>query len=215
MVAQTKHASLAEFLALPDDGNLHEYVRGEVRSMPPPKGRHGLVEAEVIGAIYRYLDEKARQLGWTPEQGLERRSRLVGFVAGGVFGLQFSLPDDPHHVRGADGVYVTPEQYVRVTWHEGQYFPEVPPLVIEVISPSESATDVNEKVQDYLAGGARRVWCIYAERQRVHIEDAEAPRRVLRRDDILTDEELLPGFALPLSCLFESPDADETLPSDV
>ncbi|HZS92098.1 MAG TPA: Uma2 family endonuclease [Chloroflexota bacterium] len=215
MVAQTKHASLDEFLALPDDGNLHEYVRGEVRSMPPPKGQHGLVEIELLSAINRYLEHRAGQLGWVPGHGLRARRRLVGFVAGGVFGLQFSLPDDPHQVRGADGVYVTPEQYARVTWHEGQYFPEVPPLVIEVISPSESATDVNEKVQDYLAGGARRVWCIYAERQRVHIEDAEAPRRVLRRDDILTDEELLPGFALPLSCLFESPDADETLPSDV
>ncbi len=205
MVAQAKRMSLDEFLALPDDGNLHEFVRGEVRSMPPPKGRHGLVEAEVIGAIYRYLDEKARQLGWTPEQGLERRSRLVGFVAGGEFGLQFSLPDDSHQVRGADGVYVPAGQYARVAWGDSSYFPEVPPLVIEVISPSETATDVSEKVQDYLAGGARRVWCVYPERRTVHIHDAGAPTRVLRRDDALADEELLPGFALPLSYLFSSP----------
>ncbi len=208
MVAQAKRMSLDEFLALPDDGNLHEFVRGEVRSMPPPKGRHGLVEAEVIGAIYRYLDEKARQLGWTPEQGLERRSRLVGFVAGGEFGLQFSLPDDSHQVRGADGVYVPAGQYARVAWGDSSYFPEVPPLVIEVISPSETATDVSEKVQDYLAGGARRVWCVYPERRTVHIHDAGAPTRVLRRDDVLADEELLPGFALPLSYLF-SPPLDE------
>jgi Uma2 family endonuclease len=209
MVAEPRRMSLAEFLALPDDGNLHEFVRGEVRSMPPPKGRHGLVEAEVIGAIYRYLDDRARQLGWTPEQGLERRRRLVGVVAGGEFGLQFSLPDDPHQVRGADAAYVPAEQYARVTWEERSYFPEVPPLVIEVISPSESATDVNEKVQDYLAGGARRVWYFYPERQTVHIHDAEAPTRVVHRDEVLTDEELLPGFALPLSYLFSPAPAAE------
>ncbi len=37
MVVQTKHISLDEFMALPDDGNRHEFVRGEVRTMPPAK----------------------------------------------------------------------------------------------------------------------------------------------------------------------------------
>lgn len=204
MVAQPKRTSLAEFLALPDDGNLHEYVRGEVRVMPPPKGRHGRIETAVISAIDRYLDDQARDLGWTPEQGLEKRDRLVGFAAGGEFGLQFSVPDDRHQIRGADGVYVPAEQYAAVSWGERDYFPEVPRLVIEVISLSESATDVNEKVQDYLAGGAHRVWCIYPTRRAVHIHDADAPTQVMRPDDVLSDEELLPGFALPLRYIFSA-----------
>jgi Uma2 family endonuclease len=184
--------------------------------MPLPKGRHGRIEVGITAAIDRYLEDRALNLGWQPDQGLEARDRLAGFVAGGEFGLQFSVPDDPHQVRGADAVYVPAEQYARVTWGDGLYFPEVPALVIEIISPSESATDVNEKVQDYLAGGARRVWCVYPERQWVHIEDADAPRRVLRRDEMLTDKELLPGFALPLSYLF--PAGNEPVgpvPSDV
>ena len=52
---------------------------------------------------------------------------------------------------------------------------EVAHLVIEVISASETATDVGEKVQDYLAGGARRVWCVYPLLRTVHIHDADAP----------------------------------------
>ena len=205
MVVQSRRMSLAAFMALPDDGNLHEFVRGEVRVMPPPKGRHGRVETALLAAIDRYLDERARALGWDPAHGLDARDRLVGFVAGGEFGMQFSVPDDPNQVRGADGVYVPAEQYARVAWDEQTYFPEVAHLVIEVISPSETATDVAEKVQDYLAGGARRVWCVYPRLRTVHIHDADGPTRVVRWDSNVTDEELLPGLALPLKAIFPAP----------
>jgi Uma2 family endonuclease len=202
MVTIAKTTSLEEFLALPDDGNRHEFVRGEVRVMPPPKGAHGRIEVAVLAAIDRYLEEKAVALGWEAEQGPDAHSRLVGFVAGGEFGMQFSLPDDPNQIRGADGAYVTAEQYIQAEWDEESYFPVVPALVIEVISQSERAEDVDEKVQDYLAGGAQRVWCIYPRLRRVHIYDKAAPTQVLRRGDHLTDEELLPGFRFPLSRIF-------------
>lgn len=202
MIAQQKPMTVEEFLALPDDGNRHEFVRGEVRVMPPPKGDHGVLEFEVLAAIDRYLLARAHDLGWTPDQGPHARYSMVGMVGSGEFGLQFSLPDDPDQIRGADGVYVPTEQYGRLIWDRRSYFPEVPHLVIEIISPSEAAFDINEKVQDYLAGGARRVWCVYPDRATVHVHDVGGPTRVLHRDDTLADEELLPGFALPLQHVF-------------
>ncbi len=57
-------------------------------------------------AIDRHLEAHARALGWEPHQGIHVRYELVGFVGGGEFGLQFSLPDDVQQVRGADGVYI-------------------------------------------------------------------------------------------------------------
>jgi Uma2 family endonuclease len=202
MVAQPAKANVAEFLTLPEDGNRHELVRGELRVMPPPKGAHGLVETVLLARLDRYLDERALALGWSLSQGLDARSRLVGFVAGGEFGLQYALPDDPNQIRGADGVYVPPAQLARVGWTGSEYFPEVPMLVIEVVSPSERADDLAEKIQDYLAGGARRVWCVYSERRFIQIYAADAPTRVVRGEELLTDDELLPGFALPLNLLF-------------
>ena len=202
MVAQPKRMSVAEFMALPDDGNRHELVRGELRIMPPPGSRHGLVETAVLAALDRSLDNRARAAGWEPQQGIAARHRLVGFVAGGEFGLQFAVPDDPNQIRGADGVYVPPEQLATVSWDPEGYFPAVPHLVIEVISASEKAADVAEKVQDYLAGGAHRVWCVYPQHHTVHIHDAAAPTHVVRGAESLTDEELLPGFALPLNLIF-------------
>ncbi len=210
MVALSKPIGVEEFMSLPDDGNRHELVRGEVRVMPPPKGKHGFIEAAISAAMDRYLDSRAQALDWTPEQGPDSRARLVGFVAVGEFGMQFSLPDDPVQIRGADGAYVAPEQYARVaaSWTDETYFPEVPHLVVEVISPSETAADVEEKVQDYLDGGARRVWCIYPKRRRVHVHADDGLTRVVRWDEDLTDDALLPGFSLPLRHIFLAPPQD-------
>jgi len=200
---ETRPMTVAEFMALPDDGNRHELVRGELRIMPPPKGVHGLIEAAVVAAIDRYLDNKARGLGWNERQGIMARNKLAGFVAGGEFGMQFTLPDDPNQIRGADAAYVPADQFASVSWDRKEYFPAVPHLVIEVISSSERADDIIEKVQDYLTGGARRVWCLYPARRAVYIHDADGPMRVVRgADAVLTDDELLPGFSVPLNMFF-------------
>lgn len=202
MVAQSKRMTLEEFLSLPDDGNAHELVRGEVRTMPPSKGMHGVVEAAIIAAIDRYLYDGAAALGWDPGQGIGARNALVGHVGGGELGLQFAVPDDPTMVRGADAVYVPPEQLSAVTWEPHEYFPAVPALVVEVIGETDKASAVSEKVQDYLAGGARRVWCVYPDQRAVYIHDADAPTRVVRGEALLGDEELLPGFTLALGMVF-------------
>jgi len=200
---ETRPMTVAEFMALPDDGNRHELVRGELRIMPPPKGVHGLIEAAVVAAIDRYLDNKARGLGWNERQGIMARNKLAGFVAGGEFGMQFTLPDDPNQIRGADAAYVPADQFASVSWDRKEYFPAVPHLVIEVISSSERADDIIEKVQDYLTGGARPGWCLYPARRAVYIHDADGPMRVVRgADAVLTDDELLPGFSVPLNMFF-------------
>ncbi len=91
MVPHMGSLILAGFMALPEDGYRHEFVRGNVRVMPP-KSRHGLVETKLLAAIDRYLDARARSLGWQPEQGSDACHALVGFVAGGECGMQFALP---------------------------------------------------------------------------------------------------------------------------
>jgi Uma2 family endonuclease len=201
MTTQTKQMTVAEFMALPDDENRHELVRGELRTMPPPKGMHGLIEARILEELGIYLRERARQSGWQPREGPDARDRTAGFAAGGEFGIQFATPDDPHQIRGADVAYIPPEQMARVAWNGVDYFPAVPALVVEVVSATDRADAVAEKVQDYLAGGARRVWCVYPQRRFAHIYDPDRPLRAVHEDESLTDEELLPGFALSLAAI--------------
>jgi Uma2 family endonuclease len=205
MPSVTKSLSVDEFLALPDDGMQHELVRGELRTMPPSKGRHGVYQAVLVAALDRYLSARAARERWTEEDGPDARDALVGVAAVGEVGLQFAVPDDPRMIRGADAVYIPPEQLARVGWAEDDYFHGVPALVVEVVSASDRPDDVAEKIQDYLAGGARRVWCLYPRRRVVHIHDANAPTQVVRAGEVLRDEELLPGFALPVEALFPAP----------
>jgi len=60
---------------------------------------------------------------------------------------------------------------------------------------------VAEKVQDYLRGGARRVWCVYPRIRGIHIHALDAPSRIIEWPEMLTDD-IIPGFALPLNQLF-------------
>jgi len=200
----TQHLTYKDLSALSDDGDLHELVRGEVRRMPPPKGKHGDVEAAVVEAIGRYLHTRAISLGWQETDGRNARNRLVGQLASGEQGIRFSLPDDSDQVRGVDVLYLSPAQYVR---HEAvladEYIPEVPALCVEIISPSQSADDVDEKVQDYLAGGAEIVWCLFPRRRTVTIYTADHGMRTIPPGGVLDGGAVLPGLAIPLSALFD------------
>jgi Uma2 family endonuclease len=192
-----------DLMAQPDDGYLHELVRGEIRRMPPPKARHGRVEIALGSAIDHYLEHRAIALGWSEEGDLDSRDRLVGCPMVGEAGMRFSLPDDPDQVRGADVLYLTPEQVAR---HEQAiatgYIPEVPALVAEVVSPSDKQRDVDEKVADYLAGGAQLVWLLRPNTRTGVVYSPDAEPRMIRFDGVLDGEDVLPGFSVPLKRLF-------------
>ena len=185
-----------DLMALPDDGNLHELVRGEIICMPPPKTRHGLVETALIEAIGRYLDDRAVALGWEKRQGRAARHRLVGRTVGGEAGVRFSLPDDPDQTRGLDAGYLTPDQATRLeSLPDDEYIREMPALVAEVISPSESAEYINEKVADYFGGGARLVWLLYPKTRTVTVWHPDWQAYTIPRGGSLDGEDVLPGFA--------------------
>jgi len=203
MTAQVGRMSVEEFEMVLTDGRRHELVRGEVRTMPPSKGDHGFIEFAVLAVIDRYLEARAVSLGWDATTGDQaERDALVGRVGSGDVGLRFAVPDDPGQIRGADGVYVAPDQVTGIAWAEGEYFPGVPALVIEVVSQTDRADHIAEKVQDYLAGGARRVWVLYPRQRAIHVHDADYPTRVVRGTDNLTDDDLFPGLVIPLGRVF-------------
>jgi Uma2 family endonuclease len=196
-------ATYDDLMALPDDGYLHELVRGEIRRMPPPNGRHSHIEAAVVGAIGRYLHARALSLGWQEDQGLAARDRLVGYLGSGEQGIRFPVPDDPDQVRGVDVLYLTPAQFARhAAVLADEYIPEVPALCVEIISPTQSAEEVDERVQDYLAGGAVLVWCLFPRRRTVTVFSPDRAPHTIRTGGVLSGDSVLPGLAIPLTLLF-------------
>jgi Uma2 family endonuclease len=203
MATTTRHMTYDDLMAMPEDDALHELIRGEIWRMPPPKGKHGLFEARLVAAIDRYLSGHAMARGWDERQGSDARDLLVGAVAGGEVGIRFSLPDDSDQVRGLDVCYLSPEQVARhAGGRDDEYFGEVPALVAEVISLSETASYVDEKVRDYLAGGARLVWLLYPKTRTVQVFRPGEPMVVRMLGDLLDGADVLPGFSVAVASLF-------------
>ena len=87
----------------------------------------------------------------------------------------------------------------------GNAWEVLPDLCVEVVSPTDRAEDVQEKVVEYVAAGVRLVWLIYPRLQTAHVYEAADRVRVLGRGDALDGGAVLSGFTLPLAELFPPP----------
>jgi Uma2 family endonuclease len=192
-----------DLMAQPDDGYLNELVRGEILRMPPPKEDHGCVEAALVEAIGRYLDDRALALGWEKSHGRAARNRLVGRLLSGDVGMRFSVPDDPDQLRGLDVCYLSAEEVARLrAVPTAEYLVEMPALVAEVISPSETASYINEKVNDLLRGGAQMVWLFYPKTRTVMVLRPDGSARMIPAGGLLDGNDVLPGFTVELASIF-------------
>ena len=80
--------------------------------------------------------------------------------------------------------------------------PFAPDIAIEILSPSESAIDLNRKINEYSSSGSREVWVIDYKNDELFIHGDEKSVRLIRGSDELSTP-LLPGFAIRLSDLFK------------
>jgi Uma2 family endonuclease len=166
-----------QFEQFPDDGMRHELDEGELISTPPAFGEHGQIQA-ATGSILRSF-VRPRSLG------------LV-FVSTG-----FRLSHDT--VRGPDVSFIRAERASALDLK--RRFECAPDLAIEIISPSETATEIAHKVRQYLQAGAA-VWVVYPDDRTVHVFETSKNARVLEADDLLEAHVLLPGFSVRVSELF-------------
>ncbi len=112
---------------------LYEIVKGEVVEMAPTGGWHGGYEASLVYFLKQRAKKKAHV--------------VCGEVA-------FLLKRDPLTLRGIDIAYISKEKLQKLP--EGAI--ETPPdLVIEILSPSNTYTEMEEKVQELLDFGVERV----------------------------------------------------------
>ena len=70
----------------------------------------------------------------------------------------------------------------------------IPDLVIEVISPSNSASGVLVKVGEYFRHGVREVWVVYPLEEQVYVYRSPTSVRVLTRSDLLESTGYPPGL---------------------
>ena len=94
-------------------------------------------------------------------------------------------------------------------WPKNRPIPEtnawdvVPELAIEVNSPSNTANEILQKIQDYFHSGVHCVWVVYPVAEQVYVYSSPARIVILTKKDQLDGAALLPGFQFPVAGLFE------------
>ena len=182
MVQQASLVTAADLLNLTDDQYRYELVRGELRKVVPAGADHGQRTSRLDRYLGLIVDE--HNLGET----------FVGDTG-------FILATDPDTVRAPDLAFVRKERLPPGELPLG-YLRLAPDLAVEVVSPSETAEDVQEKVDDYLRAGTRQVWTVFRKTRSVVIHFANGSTSVLREGDNLDGGDLIPGFSLPVARLF-------------
>ena len=130
---------------------------------------------------------------------------LNGFLAGRRIGeavaeQEFRLGEDT--VRRPVVAFLRAEAVSRIDKSKS-ILGVVPDLVAEIVSPNDTAQQLMRKVDQLLAAGCRCVWVIYPAERKVHAYGQNDQVQMLGAGKNLEAPELLPGFSLPVSQLFE------------
>lgn len=165
-------------------GKRFELVDGELIEVPGASGFHNLI----VGLLYRLIDDlvRDRDLGLTFTDG-------TGYI----------LRRHPDLMRVPDVSFLAwnriPEGGVST---EG-YLPVAPDLAVEIVSPGDQADVVHDKVSEYLEAGVRLVWVLWPKRRSVTVHKPGGVARELGPDEELDGGEVLPGFSVRVSKLFD------------
>ena len=164
-----------------NDGR-YELVDGKVVEMAPANEQHGSVAFNITGSFYIY-------------------SRQSGTGSGGVE-TGYRVRQDPDTVRGPDVSFNVRSREEGEEYPIPRFVPGAPDIAVEVVSPSNTVAEMGRKVAEYLAAGSQRVWVTYPSTRSVVVHRLDGSIITYTGDDVITDEELLPGFSLPLSDIF-------------
>ncbi|MPZ22311.1 MAG: Uma2 family endonuclease [Dehalococcoidia bacterium] len=182
MVATEKKPMTAdELLAMPDDGTRYELVKGELRKMAPASGEHGYVAGRITQMIAAFVEQND-----------------VGHIY--VADTGYRLASNPDTVRAPDFAFV---HKGRVAGFRGPGFGRgAPDLVVEVLSPSNTAAEMTERVEQYLDAGCKLLWVVDPDSRSVTIWSADRTARLLHGADDIDGGDVLPGFSCPISRFF-------------
>ena len=78
----------------------------------------------------------------------------------------------------------------------------VPDLAIEVVSKTNSADEMVEKVEEYFRVGVRLVWVVYRRQRRIYVYRSPTDIQVRTLGEELDGGEVLPGFRVRLEQIF-------------
>ncbi len=185
-----------ELLAMPDSGH-YELIDEELKERAA-----SLLSSRVAVTLVRRHDSYCEEynLGWVVESECGYRCS----------------PWKPRRVRRADLSFIGRERLPsQEPWSDG-YVTIPPDLEVEVVSPTDLVTELDEKVEEYLRAGVKLVWVVRPEIFKLEIRRSDGTGIWLRSGDELTGEDVIPGFRCRVADLLpkdtEAPAQSEAAP---
>ena len=168
------------YLSPENSNHLFELINGEVREKMPTQ-RHGLIVLNIGSALSAYAKQHK-----TGRPGTEVRHQR---------------PQDTRNSRLPDLSFTCSHSALV----EQGSVAGMPDLAVEIKSPDDTIKEMRDTAAYYLANGSRLVWLVYPNYRLVEVYRPEADVEILGEEEILTDDDVLPGFELPVREVFADP----------
>jgi len=173
--------TLEEFMIWePNDGYKYEWNDGEIIRFESMKKKHLLI-LRTLGRLFDSTEAYKQGGDLISEQdvwltGIQMRRPDVAYFSGEQINNSLLSDDEP-----------------------------IPAFAIEIVSPTDDAIKVEDKLVEYFKCGVRVVWHVYPENQVVYVYTSRKSVKICTEDDICSAQPILPDFELSVNDLFAGP----------
>jgi Uma2 family endonuclease len=107
----------------------------------------------------------------------------------------------PHDLRIPDAAFISKAKIQKLT-DPNKFIPFPPDLAVEVVSPTNLASEIREKIDLYFAAGTQLVWIVYPELRKVDVHFPDGTARTIDEAGTLDGGDVLPGLQIAVSAIF-------------
>ena len=171
-----------ELLSLPRGQFRYELINGELKKMSPAGHNHGRIAIRLTAPLAQFAREKGLGEVYAAETG-------------------FKLRSNPDTVRAPDVAFIRQHRVKEVGETKG-YWPGAPDLAVEVLSPDDTVSEIEEKVAEWLDAGAQMVWVVSPKLHAVTVYRSLTDIKTLTEKDTLDGGDVVPGFQISVAEIF-------------
>jgi Uma2 family endonuclease len=162
--------------------NFERSAQGDLIIMSPTGGSTGNRNGRLNQQLFNWSDRSSSGIAFDSSTG-------------------FKLPNGAD--RSPDAAWVTNDRWNALTIDEqNRFIPLCPDFVVELMSPSDSRSVLQAKMQEYQDNGVRLGILIDRTIKQIEIYRIGKTMEMLDRPEIISGEDVLPGFELKMSLIW-------------
>ena len=172
-----------DFMLMDSESVRSELVRGVICEMGGTGARHTIIAGRFVRHLGNFVEP--------------RRLGFAGTADGGV-----RLERNPDTVRIPDAMFMSSDR-MPPDDDLDLYFESIPNIAVEVKSPNDSRRETHDKARMWHSYAVPLVWAAYPETRTIDVHRADGSITTLTDADTLDGGEILPGFSVAVSEIFD------------